>query len=135
MDKNNKFKTKFWSWFDFLTVMLFDPLLFAFFVLLVFTRLLTIVTSASLDKNIWELIRIDMEQNLGIYIGFLIVFVLWMIGKLRQHNQSVKDHRELISGIKSINENIVAMHQDIKVMHKDLSEKINNINDDNKKQN
>ena len=116
MTKYQRSKETFLSLFDSFAMLLLGPVLFAFVIFLLFTRIKTIIdyTTAVPEYSFWKIFNLDMAQNPLLYIVFFTVAVLWMIAKVRHYNQQVREHKELVSLQKELIYITKDMHKDIK---------------------
>lgn len=65
-----------------------EPLVLAFFILIVFTRIQHLVETSPNLSVFWQQLNDDMWNNQLIYFGFVTVFLVWVVFK------SVKTLRE-----------------------------------------
>lgn len=116
MHKYQRSKETFLSLFDSFAMLLLGPVLFAFVIFLLFTRIKTIIdyTTAVPEYSFWKIFTLDMSQNPLLYFGFFTIAFLWMIAKVRHYNQQVREHKELVSLLKELNYLTKEMHNDIK---------------------
>jgi lipopolysaccharide export LptBFGC system permease protein LptF len=113
---------------QFLLEIIVEPLLFAFVVLMLFSRIQAIInlTSANPTYSFWLVLEADVIMNLGLYIGFLVVFVVWVALKGFKHRREVAEQKQLNSTLSDLQKAI-----------KDLPDKIaeaikSSKNEDNK---
>ena len=125
MHKYQRYKKTLLSLFDSFAMLLLGPVLFAFVIFLLFTRIQTIIdyTTAVPEYSFWKIFNLDMAQNPLLYIVFFTVAFLWMIAKARQNNQQVREHKELVSLLKELIYITKDMHNDTKGIQNKFADK------------
>jgi hypothetical protein len=128
MDRYREFKSNLSTLFDAFSVLILDPLLFTFVVFLIFTRIQAMVEYSYTfpQYSAWQLVDLDIASHKLLYIGFFIVFFLWMLAKSLQHRREVRYQKQLIKAIEKLTTEIVGIKTDIE----SIKTNIDNLRDD-----
>lgn len=107
---------------DFLSDIIVEPLLFAFAIFMLFSRIQAIMQLGGETPaySFWTALVVDMEVNTGVYIGFFVVFALWATLKWIKHRRDVIEKKQLDNVLEQMNAN----SSDLQRAIKDLPDKI-----------
>ena len=103
-----------------------DPILLAFVVFMVFTRIQTIidVTIKLPNYPLWIVLGVDIKMNLWIYISFLIVFALWATLKRLRYKREMSEKKHLTYTLEKINTNLTNLQKAIEDLPDKIAESI-----------
>jgi hypothetical protein len=109
-------------------ILFLDPLFFTYALFVLFNRLasLTDYTNAHPEYNFWQLLSLDMENNMNLYAGFMVVFFIWMLGKIWVENQRFREQKTMTKILYAIAKKLGIAESDYKITdtkQKDISEK------------
>jgi hypothetical protein len=108
-------KQKFEAFCDFSCDIIVDPLLLAFVIFMVFTRIQTVidVTTEIPKYPLWVVLKFDIQTHLSIYISFVVVYGLWAVLKRIRYRREMSEKKQLNHTLEKINTNIANLQQAI----------------------
>ena len=129
MGKKNSYtsiKQQLLSLWDFFSDFILGPLLFAFVIFMLFSRIQAIInyTVANPTYSFWMALEVDMQLSPLLYISFYVVFILWIISKVTKSKKETSDKKQLNSALEKISTNISDLQQAIKDLPDKIAESI-----------
>lgn len=90
--------------FEFFWEIFIDPLFFAYVVFVLFNRFASITdyTQAHPESSFWQMLNLDMERDVNLYMWFLVIFSIWMMGKAWAHSQQTRERRTMTKALYAI---------------------------------
>lgn len=82
---------------EFASEVLIDPLFFGYIIFALFNRIEFIIgyTKIYPQYSFWQILNLDMENDMNFYAWFLVIFFLWTAGKAWKHRQEVRRDRKI----------------------------------------
>ncbi|MFC1946573.1 hypothetical protein ACFLXY_01490 [Chloroflexota bacterium] len=103
MSKQVKPRRSFIELLKYIADLLIDPVLFGYLLLVTFQRIQSLTNG---NKGIfWERLGSDIENNMGDYWIFIILFVVWVFYRSYRMREDKNKHDEIIGYLKDISEN------------------------------
>jgi hypothetical protein len=100
---------------DVFSAIILEPLLLAFFIFLIFAHIQTDIDySSATGISFTDAWNMDITQSWGLYIGFFIVFLLWVISKAQQARRSLDNSRALNNRLMGIENSINNLANEIR---------------------
>ena len=89
---------------EFVSEILIDPLFFGYVVFVLFNRLESLIayTKANPKYSFWQILNLDMENDMNLYAWFILIFFVWMVGKGWAHRQQVRNQRQIAKILEAI---------------------------------
>lgn len=92
---------------EFTTEILIDPIFFGFVLVLLSSRLESIINYTKTNpQNFWTVLNYDMNNDFTFYIWFIVIFTIWEIGKAWKHRQEARRDKDIINSLDRINERL-----------------------------
>jgi len=108
--RNKAETTNMW---EFLLQILIDPLFFAYAVYALFNRLGAISTAVAQNPQykFWQLLDQEMESDPNFYAWFLLIFVVWVVGKSWRYQQQRATQRNITKSLNNIEKKLEELSQ------------------------
>lgn len=119
--KQKKYIIPGWLW---LTEVLIEPILWGFSVVILFSRLQIVLEASTGVSSFWDNLEADMNSHLGLYFGFLFVFLIWAgLKALRirwEYRRYIGTSLRLEALIKANSDDIKALAENIKELVEEI---------------
>lgn len=119
-------KKEFDAFCNFLSDIIIDPLFFAFAVFMLFSRIQGIINyvAANPQYSFWVILELDIEMNMGLYIGFLAAFAIWAFLRGYKHRRERSERKEINGRLERISIGVEEIQQEIKDLPDRIAESI-----------
>lgn len=117
----NKYQSHLESLWEYVHMVLVEPLFFAYTIFLLFNRLdyLTKYTTDNPGINFWDLLDTDMRSN-TIYFWFIAIFYLWMAGKAWFRANELREGRAMMKILTAIAKKLDISEDEYKIKTKKI---------------
>lgn len=97
---------------EFVSEILINPLFYGYTLYVLVNRLESIdnYTKDYPQYNFWQLLDLDMRTDMDFYIVFIIIFTLWMLGRVWKHRQELQRQKSIEKNLGEISDELRDMN-------------------------